>query len=283
MKIILATAVIVFLSGYTAADDSDVVVNSIKYTNDFENGEGNYISNAQVEKMKGPNTDTASLIMTRTFPDDWKEITFDDGEWDVGNAPFGNKQHEGITPGTIWQSEDAGGNDGNKDFIILRKNFVIEDVSVILSGTIKSAYTNYYAAFLNGQEIEDCLNYSGYCYEGDAEYWNKDIDIDTNVFINGNNTLVLVGRDSLWQGGDNTTWLDGELDIRVQTWKDVPIILGDDLIIKVDFFNGDSENKTEVNVTLQFEDSETAYETIDIVNNETYEWKVPWTPSRLGT
>ena len=40
LKIILATAVIAFLSGYTAADDSDLVVNSIKYTNDFENGEG---------------------------------------------------------------------------------------------------------------------------------------------------------------------------------------------------------------------------------------------------
>ena len=281
LKIILATAVIVFLSSYTAADDSDVVVNSIKYTNDFENGEA--ITVVPSGKDEGTEYRYRIFDNDEDFPENWKEITFDDGEWDIGNAPFGNKQHEGINPGTIWQSEDAGGNDGNKDFIILRKDFVIEDVSVILSGTIKSAYTNYYAAFLNGQEIEDCLNYSGYCYEGDAEYWNKDIDIDTNFFINGNNTLVLVGRDSLWQGGDNTTWLDGELDIRVQTWKDVPIILGDDLIIKVDFFNGDNENKTEVNVTLQFEDSETAYETIDIVNNETYEWKVPWTPSRLGT
>ena len=281
LKIILATAVIVFLSGYTAADDSDVVVNSIKYTNDFENGEAITL----VESGRDEGTEYRYRIFDNDedFPDDWKETIFDDGEWDVGNAPFGNKQNEGINPGTIWQSEDAGGNDGNKDFIILRKNFVIEDVSVILSGTIKSAYTNYYAVFLNGQEIEDCLNYSGYCYEGDAEYWNKDIDIDTNVFIDGNNTLVLVGRDSLWQGGDNTTWLDGELDIRVQTWKDVPIILGDELIIKVDFFNGDVENKTELNVTLEFEDTETAYETIDIEKNGTYEWNVAWTPSRLGT
>ena len=281
LKIILATTVIIFLSSYAAADDSDVVVSSIKYTNDFENGEALTV----VHSGKDEGTEYKYRIFDDDddFPDNWQEITFNDDGWDVGNAPFGNKQSEGVNPGTIWQSEDAGGNDGNKDYIILRKDFVIDDTSVILSGTIKSAYTNYYAAFLNGQQIENCLDYSGYCYEGDAEYWNKDINIDTNVFVNGNNTLVLVGRDSLWQGGDNTTWLDGELDIRVQTWKDIPVILGDDLIIKVDFFNGDNENKTELNVTLEFEDRETAYEIIDIESNETYEWKVAWTPSRLGT
>ena len=33
------TAIILLLSSYVAADDPDVVVNTIKYTNDFENGE----------------------------------------------------------------------------------------------------------------------------------------------------------------------------------------------------------------------------------------------------
>ena len=33
------TAIILLLSSYAAADDPDVVVNTIKYTNDFENGE----------------------------------------------------------------------------------------------------------------------------------------------------------------------------------------------------------------------------------------------------
>tara|TARA_B100001029_G_scaffold93618_1_gene76824 strand:+ start:4380 stop:8030 length:3651 start_codon:yes stop_codon:yes gene_type:complete len=274
------TAIILLLSSYATADDPDVVVNTIKYTNDFENGEAITV----VHSGKDGGTEYRYRIFNDDddFPDNWQEITFNDDEWDVGNAPFGNKQNEGINPGTIWQSEDAGGNDGNNDYIILRKDFVIEDVSVILSGTIKSAYTNYYAAFLNGQQIENCLEYSGYCYEGNAEYWNKDINIDTNVFVNGNNTLVLVGRDSLWQGGDNTTWLDGELDLRVQTWNNNQLILGDDVKFKIDFFNNESYNLSNVNVSVEIENVTFKNQTINIQKNSSYEWLIDWTPNRLG-
>ena len=122
------TAIILLLSSYAAADDPDVVVNTIKYTNDFENGEAITV----VHSGKDGGTEYRYRIFNDDddFPDNWQEITFNVDEWDVGNAPFGNKQNEGINPGTIWQSEDAGGNDGNNDYIILRKDFVVEDVSV---------------------------------------------------------------------------------------------------------------------------------------------------------
>ena len=268
-------------ANYVEADDSDISISSIRYTNDFENGESITI----IDSGRDGGTEYRYAIFDDDddFPDDWEEVTFDDSEWDMGEAPFGNKPNEGIEPRTIWQSEHTSGSDGNKDYIIVRKNFAIDDASTILGGTIKSAYTNYYAVYLNGEEIEDCLDYSGYCYEGDAEYWNKEIDFNANLFVNGNNTIVLVGRDSLWQGGDNTTWLDAELDIRVQTWKDTPVVLGDELVIRVDFFNEGENDRTNLNVTLEFEDREDAYQTIDIDSNQTYEWRVDWTPSRLGT
>ena len=268
-------------ANYVEADDSDISISSIRYTNDFENGESITI----IDSGRDGGTEYRYAIFDDDddFPDDWEEVTFDDSEWDMGEAPFGNKPNEGIEPRTIWQSEHTSGSDGNNDYIIVRKNFAIDDASTILGGTIKSAYTNYYAVYLNGEEIEDCLDYSGYCYEGDAEYWNKEIDFNANLFVDGNNTIVLVGRDSLWQGGDNTTWLDAELDIRVQTWKDTPVVLGDELVIRVDFFNEGENDRTNLNVTLEFEDREDAYQTIDIGSNQTYEWKVDWTPSRLGT
>ena len=261
-------------------DDADIDITTIKYTNDFENGEAVNI----VPSGKNESTEYSFRIFDDDddFPDDWEEPSFDDSDWDLGNAPFGNKANEGIEPGTIWQSEHTDGSDGDNDYIIIRKNFTIEDTSAVLGGKIKSAYTNYYAVYLNGQQIQNCLSYSGGCYESEAEYWNKDISININLFTEGNNTLVLVGRDSLWGGGDNTTWLDCELDLKVQSWKEKPIVLGDDLVLGIDFFNNEESNVTNLNVTLEIEGTEFSNQTIEIENNKTFEWRVEWTPDRLG-
>jgi len=261
-------------------DEADIDITTIKYTNDFENGEAVNI----VPSGKNESTEYSFRIFDDDddFPDDWEEPSFDDSDWDLGNAPFGNKANEGIEPGTIWQSEHTDGSDGDNDYIIIRKNFTIDDTSAVLGGKIKSAYTNYYAVYLNGQQIQNCLSYSGGCYEGEAEYWNKDISININHFTEGNNTLVLVGRDSLWGGGDNTTWLDCELDLKVQSWKENPIVLGDDLVLGIDFFNNEESNVTNLNVTLEIEGTEFSNQTIEIENNKTFEWRVEWTPDRLG-
>ena len=266
--------------GGVKAEEPEIDISAIKYTNDFENGEAVNV----VPSGKNGSTEYSFRIFDDDddFPDDWEEQSFDDSDWDVGSAPFGNKANEGVEPGTIWQSEHTSGSDGDKDYIIIRKTFTIDDGAAVLGGKIKSAYTNYYAVYLNGQEIEDCLDYSGYCYEGDAEYWNKEISIDVDLFIEGNNTLVLVGRDSLWQGGDNTTWLDCELDVKVQSWKENPIVLGDDLVLRIDFFNNEENNVTDLDVVLEIEETGFTNQTIEIETNKTFEWKVEWTPNRLG-
>ena len=280
LKFFLTAIIVIFLTNTTNADESDIDISSIKYTNDFENGEAVNI----VPSGKNESTEYSFKIFDDDddFPDDWEEPSFDDSDWDVGSAPFGNKANGDVEPGTIWQSEHTDGSDGDNDYIIIRKNFTIEDTSAVLGGKIKSAYTNYYAVYLNGQQIQNCLSYSGGCYEGEAEYWNKDISININHFTEGNNTLVLVGRDSLWGGGDNTTWLDCELDLKVQSWKEKTIVLGDDLVLGIDFFNNEESNVTNLNVTLEIEGAEFANQTIEIENNKTFEWRVEWTPERLG-
>ena len=262
------------------ADEIDIDITNIKYANDFENGEAVNI----VPSGKNESTEYSFRIFDDDddFPDDWEEPSFDDSDWDLGSAPFGNKANDDVEPGTIWQSEHTDGSDGDNDYIIIRKNFTIEDTSAVLGGKIKSAYTNYYAVYLNGQQIQNCLSYSGGCYEGEAEYWNKDISININLFTEGNNTLVLVGRDSLWGGGDNTTWLDCELDLKVQSWSEKPIVLGDDLVLGIDFFNNEESNLTNLNVTLEIDGTEFANQAIEIENNKTFEWRVEWTPDRLG-
>ena len=126
------------------------------------------------------------------------------------------------------------------------------------------------------------MNWGNDCYEGDAEYWNKIVNFDTNILVDGENLLVLVGRDSLYQGGDNTTWLDCELDLRVQTWKDNQLILGDDVKFRIDFFNNESYNLSNVNISIKIDNLTFKNQTINIEKNSSYEWLVDWTPTRLG-
>ncbi len=169
------------------------------------------------------------------FPDGWENQSFDDSQWSTGEAPFGNnnltivKTGEEVELGTIWQSD---GNEGNDTYIIIRKAFAVKDTSktMLVGGTIKLAYTNHYAAYLNGHEIENCLGLSTNCTQASATYWNKNIKIDTNWLIEkcpigvnpqdsnntcGSNVLVLVGQDSLYDGNDNTNWLDGEIHLDI--------------------------------------------------------------------
>ena len=57
--------------------------------------------------------------------------------------------------------------------------------------------------------------------------------------------------------------------INVQSWKDKPIVLGDDLALGVDFFNNGDENLTNVAASIEIDGELFASETIDIHNNQT--------------
>jgi len=278
--VILAILSIVLLLNSAIGESPEVEIHSLNYTNDFENGE----AIIQIHSGKNNSTDYKYKIFDDDddFPDDWEENEFDDSSWDMGNAPFGNKANGETVPGTIWQSEYTEGYDGDKDYIIIRKAFTLDNKDNILGGTIKSAYTNYYAAYINGINIQNCLSWGNNCYEGDAEYWNRAVNFDTNILLEGENVLVLVGRDSLYQGGDNTTWLDCELNLRVQTWKDDQLILGDEVKFKIDFFNNESYNLSNVNVSIEIDNLTFKNQTINIEKNSSYEWLVDWTPTRLG-
>ena len=90
-------------ANYVEADDSDISISSIRYTNDFENGESITI----IDSGRDGGTEYRYAIFDDDddFPDDWEEVTFDDSEWDMGEAPFGNKPNEGIEPRSIWHCQ----------------------------------------------------------------------------------------------------------------------------------------------------------------------------------
>lgn len=173
------------------------------------------------------------------FPDGWEDQSFDDSQWSTGEAPFGNsnltieKTGEEVELGTIWQPDQESLD--NDTYIVIRKEFYIKDTSenILSAAIIKLAYTNHYAAYLNGHEIENCLGLNTHCNQANrgeslkSSYWNGKVDIDLNwlivkcpIGVNpldsnntcGSNMLVLVGQDSILDDSDNgINWLDAEI------------------------------------------------------------------------
>ena len=291
----IAFLVIIFVTlllvGPVKADDAEISISSIKYTNDLENGElVNLVSsgkdNATNYKYKLYDDDDDDCDTQSCLPIDWYTSSYDDSDWNINATPFGNEELDGLEPNTEWQTEDGLG-----DYLVIRHYFTYEKPEEVLSATLNIAHNNYYMAYLNGNLIRDCSWYQNHdgCYEGDAEYWNNVLTYDGSQYsgpnpdwlVEGENVLVILGIDITW-GGDTDQWLDVELAINVPSWKDTPIVLGDELALRIDYLNYGENNETNLSVILDIDGVFFANKTIDIPNNQTYEWLIDWTPGRLG-
>ena len=293
--------------------DENINISSLKYTNEFENGEevilvanGKDYGTEYLYRIydddddqyrnndDGGNNDDCDV--QNCLPDDWYTPDFDDSEWDTGAAPFGDEEMDGIIPGTIWESEDGSDPGVLNDNLVLRHYFNYSNENEILSATLKIVHNNYYVAYLNGQLIRNCYyyNYHDDCYERNPEYWKTNGDNfltydgssesgpNPDWLIDGENLLAILVYDHCCYQGDPHQWIDAELVINVQTWKEKPIVLGDSLALGVDFFNNNEENVTNINVSIEIDGELFANETIDIQNKQNYEWILYWTPTRLG-
>ena len=78
----IAFLLIIFITfilvGQVKADEPNIDITSIKYTNDFENGEAVTV----VQSGKNESTEYSFKIFDddNDFPDDWEETSFDDRE-----------------------------------------------------------------------------------------------------------------------------------------------------------------------------------------------------------
>jgi hypothetical protein len=288
---LLIVFVTFILVGQVKADDAEISISTIKYTNDLENGElvtlvSSGKDNATNYKYKFYDDDDDDCDTQSCLPVNWYASDYDDSDWNLNATPFGNEELDGLEPNTIWQTEDGLG-----DYLVIRHYFTYEEPEEVLSATLNIAHNNYYMAYLNGNLIRDCSSYQNHdgCYEGDAEYWNNVLTYDGGQYsgpnpdwlIEGENVLVILGLDITW-GGDTEQWLDVELAINVPSWKDTPIVLGDELVLRIDYFNYGENNETNISISLDIDEVFFSNKTIDIQNNQTYEWLIDWTPERLG-
>ena len=144
------------LIGNVNADDSDIDISSIRYTNDFVNGEAVTIVSSGRDggteyKYNLYDDDDDDCDTQSCLPENWYASDFDDSSWNSGAAPFGNDEINGVTPGTIWQTES-----GLDDYIVIRHYFNYTKEENLLSATLNVAHNNYYIAYLNGNLIRDC-------------------------------------------------------------------------------------------------------------------------------
>ena len=291
LTFLLVFSLAIVLVGLAEGSEENISISSIKYTNDLENGElitlvSNGKDNATLHKYNLFDDDDDDCDFQNCLPENWYAPDFDDSEWGMNATPFGNEEIEGVNPNTIWQSEDD-----NDDYLVVRHYFNYEKPDEVLSSTFKIAHNNYYMAYLNGNLIRDCSWYQNHdgCYEDDPDYWNNVLTYDGSQhsgpnpdwLVEGENVLVVLAIDITW-GGDTEQWLDFEFAINVPSWKDKPIVLGDDLALGVDFYNDGEGNATSVNVSIEIDGEIFTNEIIDIQSKKTYEWIVDWTPTRLG-
>ena len=304
----------IILVGQVKGDEEDISISALKYTNDLETGEqviliGNgkdygtiynykmYDDDDDQYRSNDDNGNNDDCDVQNCLPQNWYTTDFDDSDWSKGAAPFGDEEMDGINPATIWESDEGSDPGVLNDNLVIRHYFNYTKEDNILSATLKIVHNNYYVAYLNGELIRNCYyyNYHDDCYENNPEYWKTNGDNfltydgssesgpNPDWLVDGENLLAILVYDHCCYQGDPNQWIDAELVINVQSWKDKPIVLGDDLALGIDFFNNEEHNVTNINVSLEIDGELFANDTINILENETYEWLVEWTPTRLGT
>ena len=276
-----------------SSEEADLVITSLDYTNDFETGDPVTIVQSgrdadTVYKYNFYDDDDDDCDEQSCIPENWYAKNFDDALWDSGAAPFGNNDQAGASPGTIWQTEDT-----LNDHVIIRHHFTYNNEYDTISATLNLAYNNYYIAYLNGNLIRNCYSYqnNNNCYEGDAAYWNNELTYNggsqsgpnPDWLVEGDNVLAILGRDNTGWNPDGEQWLDVELVVNVQAWRESPIVLGDDLWLRVITSNVGNENASSFNITLAVEGTELGNVTItELAPNATAVNIFYWTPEALG-
>ncbi len=114
-----------------------------------------------------------------TEPTNWKELNFDDSSWSQGTGVFRNNYWTLGNPSTIINR--YGG-----DYYFRRK-FNITQNFTISSATLSILSDNGADVYINGVLVDHNYGSSG---EGNAQYWNRIININTSLLHYGENILA---------------------------------------------------------------------------------------------
>ncbi len=211
-------------------------------------------------------------------PDNWFESNFNDSEWLLSAAPFGDRSSGGVDPNTDWDT--SGSSPYNDDIILIRHKFQVS--GIVTSAEIDVAVANFCTPYLNGNMIYDERGGNNRA----QEYWNDDAGgtITPSTFTQGQNVLAVYARDYVggW-GSSNRQWID--LQIRAQVFEPTSesVIFGDTVLVGI---TGGNKGDTEVNeFNLNITSNDTLIKNIfyDTIPADGYGFSwLEWTPAEIG-
>ena len=175
--LVLTFFTILFI-GNVEANEDNITISSIKYTNDLETGEEvilvgngkdygtiyNYKIYDDDDDQYRSNDDNDDCDVQNCLPPLWYTAEFDDSDWNRGAAPFGDEEMDGIIPGTIWESDEGSDPGVLNDNLVIRHYFNYTKEDNVLSATLKIVHNNYYVSYLNGELIRNCYYYNYHDY-----------------------------------------------------------------------------------------------------------------------
>ncbi|SVD50740.1 uncharacterized protein METZ01_LOCUS403594, partial [marine metagenome] len=176
-------------------------------------------------------------------PANWSESGFNDSEWIIAAAPFGDRSSGGVDPNTDWDT--SGSSPYNDDVILIRHKFQVS--GIVTSAELDVAVANFCTPYLNGNMIYDDRG-------GDSrsqEYWNDDAagTITPSSFNQGENVLAVYARDYVggW-GSSNRQWIDLQITAQVFEATNESIILGDTITVAVKDGNNGNLSASDVEI-----------------------------------
>ena len=205
-------------------------------------------------------------------PENWSQPGFNDSEWEIGAAPFGDRSDNGVDPNTNWDT------DGDSDDVILIRHKFNMPNGVIVSAELNVAFDNYCTPIINGN-----LVYSeGERSANGMAYWNEDGSLSPSIFTSGENLLAVYARDDA-SGWSNRQWIDLEIKAQIFESTTEPIIFGDSVLLSI--VGGNHGNTSATNFTINATSNNTLVETFYLetmpANGSGNLW-LQWTPELVG-
>ncbi len=211
-------------------------------------------------------------------PENWFEANFNDSEWVLSAAPFGDRSSGGVDPNTDWDT--SGNSPYNNDIILIRHKFQVS--GIVTSAEIDIAVANFCTPYLNGNMIHEERG-------GDSraqEYWNDDVGgtILPSSFTQGENVLAVYARDYVggW-GSSNRQWIDLQITASVFEPTNESVIFGDTVTVAVKGGNNGDESANEV--IIKSYTNETNISTLSFTSiPQNHEDLIffSWTPDYIG-
>ena len=211
-------------------------------------------------------------------PEDWSEPGFNDSEWGIGAAPFGDRSSGNVDENTDWDT--SGNSPYNDDIILIRHKFQIS--GIVTSAEIDIAVANFCTPYLNGNMIHEERG-------GDnraQEYWNDDAGgtIAPSSFTQGQNVLAVYARDYVggW-GSSNRQWIDLQITASVFEPTNESIIFGDTVTVAVNSGNNGDENANDVVIRSYTNETNISSSSFSSIpqNHENLIF-FTWTPEYIG-